>query len=133
MILSIGIDAIEIERFTQWYNYPDISLQRIFSPQEIDYCKQFQSLSAQRFAARFAAREAFFKALSPVFHTLSSHTKPLRFLTSCAAFSLIQNDLQAPLVQVEWHKLNISLPIKVHASLTHTTQLAIANILLEKP
>ena len=63
MIIGIGIDAVAIDRFNTWHTYPQEKLLRIFSEQEISYCLNNKQKSAERFAARFAAREAFFKAL----------------------------------------------------------------------
>lgn len=68
--LGIGIDSVDIERFTEWHTYPRQSLSRIFSDQEIDYCLECPTKSAERFAARFAAREAFLKALHQAMPTI---------------------------------------------------------------
>ena len=38
MILGIGIDAVEIERFKDWHTKPVNQLMRIFSAEEIAYC-----------------------------------------------------------------------------------------------
>ena len=63
MIFGIGTDIVEIsrfERFLQESNTP--LLERLFTPSEQEYCRA-RRRSAQHFALRFAAKEAFVKAL----------------------------------------------------------------------
>jgi holo-[acyl-carrier protein] synthase len=62
MIYGIGIDLIEVERIRKQLERGDRFVNRIFTPDEIVYCDSKKN-RAQNFAARFAAKEAFFKAL----------------------------------------------------------------------
>jgi holo-[acyl-carrier protein] synthase len=63
MIFGIGIDTIEVSRIEQTIaNYGDQFLSRIFTHDEIAYCN-FRRFHAEHFAARFAAKEAFAKAI----------------------------------------------------------------------
>ena len=55
MIVGLGIDLVDISRFSKSLEVPNFK-QKIFSLDEI-------SLSPLHLAGRFAAREAFFKAL----------------------------------------------------------------------
>ena len=64
MHIAVGIDLVEVGRFANWHTYSDKFLARVFSPEEIAYCRSTPALSAERFAARFAAKEACYKALS---------------------------------------------------------------------
>ena len=64
MVLGVGIDIIEIERIKQSVDeFGDAFLKKIYTKTELDY-----SLSRvnkyQHLAARFAAKEAIYKALS---------------------------------------------------------------------
>ncbi|HDJ22439.1 MAG TPA: holo-[acyl-carrier-protein] synthase [Candidatus Aminicenantes bacterium] len=62
MIIGIGFDFIEVDRIKQVAEkYPKF-LNRIFTPREQTYCLA-QPNPYLHFAARFAAKEAFFKAL----------------------------------------------------------------------
>jgi len=61
MILGIGVDICEVKRFNR-LSEDKRFIKRIFSDQEIDYCEKFKK-KAECFAARFAAKEAFIKAL----------------------------------------------------------------------
>lgn len=66
MVLGIGIDSVDIARFEQWHTYSHKKLLRVFSPAEIAYSLENPTKSAERFAVRFAAKEALFKALTPL-------------------------------------------------------------------
>lgn len=64
MISGIGIDIIDISRIEHSIaQYGDIFLSKLFTDNEIQYCKSKQ-FPTQHFAARFAAKEAFSKAVS---------------------------------------------------------------------
>ena len=63
MIFGIGIDIIEVSRVEKELLKPDNSLQKdVLTKNEIEYCEG-KKWNAQYYAARFAAKEAFFKAL----------------------------------------------------------------------
>lgn len=63
MILGTGIDICEVPRIAQSIaRFGERFLQRIFTPDEIRYCQRKRN-STERFAARFAAKEATMKAL----------------------------------------------------------------------
>lgn len=63
MIVGTGIDIIEVPRVAQSIaRFGDRFLQRIFTADEIHYCRSKRN-SVERFAARFAAKEAAFKAI----------------------------------------------------------------------
>jgi holo-[acyl-carrier protein] synthase len=61
MVFGIGIDMIEVERVAGKIQKPDF-LERVFSKGEIEFCEN-NPIKEERYAARFAAKEAFFKAL----------------------------------------------------------------------
>ena len=62
MILGIGTDIIEIKRVRRAVASEHFK-RRVFTPTEIDYCESRGKSFAASYAARFAAKEAFFKAL----------------------------------------------------------------------
>jgi holo-[acyl-carrier protein] synthase len=63
MIVGTGIDITETARIEQaMARHGERFARRIYTPGEIAYCEQFKS-KAERYAARFAAKEAAFKAL----------------------------------------------------------------------
>jgi len=66
MIFGTGIDLIDIQRIKKSLETKDDSFcQSLFTETEIQYCKRTNNLNVQSqcFAARFAAKEAFFKAI----------------------------------------------------------------------
>lgn len=64
MIAGIGTDVIEVSRIENQMNREghDSFRDGLFTENEIHYCEG-KARSAQHYAARFAAKEAFFKAL----------------------------------------------------------------------
>ena len=62
MIFGIGIDTIEVARVAREIVKSNGFKERYFSAGEITYCEPKYG-RARNYAARFAAKEAFFKAL----------------------------------------------------------------------
>lgn len=56
MIVGVGIDLVDVQRFIQKLDDTPKLVQRLFTPHERD-------LKPERLAARFAAKEAFVKAM----------------------------------------------------------------------
>ncbi len=119
MIFGTGIDAIEVERIARSIEtYGDQFVRRIFSEEEIAYCN-WRYHSAEHFAARFAAKEAFSKALGTgwrkgfIWREVSIRNersgKPVMYLY--------------PTMSERAQKL-IGADFRVHVSLTHTKTIA---------
>ncbi len=65
MIIGIGVDLVDVRRFESIiYRWKTHFIKRVFTDTEIHYCNTKKN-PAQRFATRFAAKEAFIKALFP--------------------------------------------------------------------
>lgn len=62
MVEGTGIDIIEVERIAFNMEKGDGFKEMIFSANEINYCES-RAKKYEHYAARFAAKEAFFKAL----------------------------------------------------------------------
>jgi holo-[acyl-carrier protein] synthase len=62
MIFGIGVDIIEVGRIQKLAEKSQRFLKRVFTDEEIRYCSGKKN-KYQHLAARFAAKEAFFKAL----------------------------------------------------------------------
>lgn len=132
MIQAIGIDSIEINRFAHWHTYQQTSLLKIFSPDEIAYCVSNSAKSAERFAVRFAAKEAFYKAFSTM---IAPQSLPL--LTICKNISIVHSDQRVPQFHIKWDYLwkTVSIASKslqVHVSLTHSRTMATAFVIFEQ-
>lgn len=64
MVIGIGIDIIEIDRIKESAeNYGDRFLNKIYTQKELNYCLK-KKYKYQHLAARFAAKEAVYKALA---------------------------------------------------------------------
>jgi holo-[acyl-carrier protein] synthase len=64
MIVGIGTDIIEVTRIEKAIEkYGEKFLKRIFTDTERNYCEQFNEKKYMHYAARFAAKEAFSKAI----------------------------------------------------------------------
>ena len=67
MEIKCGIDIIEVERVKECIeNLGENFLNKIFTKAEIEYCNSKKNMKYQHFAARFAAKEAIFKAISSI-------------------------------------------------------------------
>lgn len=69
MILGIGIDIVHISRLEKWYDKDDL-LRRFFHPDELAEARSRGRAAVGSLAARFAAKEAFGKAMGTGLHNL---------------------------------------------------------------
>ncbi|KKO20980.1 MAG: holo-[acyl-carrier-protein] synthase [Candidatus Brocadia sp.] len=60
--MYVGIDIVEIRRIEKLFSANEDFLRRIYTEKEVEYCNQKKN-KYQHFAARFASKEAMFKAL----------------------------------------------------------------------
>ena len=130
MIVGIGIDTVSVDRFCDYHKKPINQLLKVFSNEEIEYCLSKGINSKQHFAARFAAKEAFFKALSQFIYPQKLNLFKILESTSI----MLKSGL--PTIIVNWDNIPIlpgnssSSPIS-HVSLTHTESQATAFVILE--
>lgn len=125
MIFGIGIDIIEVARIQKQIDSESNSfLKKIFTDKEIEYCESKIKNKAQNFAARFAAKEAFFKALGTGWRDGLSWKdveiendelgKPNILLSGKSKKNIQENDIS-----------------KIHISLSHIREIAVAVVILE--
>ncbi len=62
MIIGVGIDIIEVERIAEKMEKKQGFKELVFAAEEIAYCEP-KTHKYEHYAARFAAKEAFLKAL----------------------------------------------------------------------
>ena len=121
MIIGIGIDIIEIYRIKRALSARFI--ERVFTPREIAYCEQ--SRRVEKYAARFAAKEAARKALGAATPVTALSWHDVEVVSSAeGAPGLIFHGRAADLIQ----KLKVT---RAHVSLSHSMDNAIAQVLLE--
>ena len=67
MQISCGTDIIEIQRIKESIeNLGENFINKIYTKNEISYCESKKKMKYQHYAARFAAKEAIFKAISKI-------------------------------------------------------------------
>ena len=121
MIKAIGIDSVEIVRFDAWKSYSHASLLRIFSQSELAYSLSNPIKTTERFAARFAAKEASYKALSALL------PKKISFLTWCKQVEVMHDLCSKPMLKTTSEYIEYTL----HLSITHTKTIATAVVIIE--
>jgi holo-[acyl-carrier protein] synthase len=114
MVIGIGIDIIEVERVKKLAEKHPRFLERIFTPREIDYCLQKRN-KYQHLAARFAAKEAFFKAIG----------KRINW-KDVELFNLPSGKPQLEIKSKE----NFSIQ-EAHVSISHLKDYAVSSVVLE--
>ncbi len=124
MIVSIGIDIVEVYRIRETLERTPRFIERVYTESERAYCESKGAAAAQSFAARFAAKEAFLKALKTGWRGKITWRD-----------MEISNDSQGvPTLEIkgEARKLLENLGAnKIHLSISHTTDHAVAQIILE--
>lgn len=122
MIFGIGTDIVQVSRMNKWGENHEM-IERFFNPAEIME-KGSDSAKNQHYAARFAAKEAFSKALG----------------TGITGFSLqdvyITNDKSGkPILNVKDSAADVLKEkcgeCKIHVSLSHEKEYATAFVIIE--
>ena len=125
MIVSIGIDIIEVARIREVLLRTPRFAERVFTAGERSYCDSRGAVAAQHYAARFAAKEAAFKALQTGWRGgISWQDVEVAARESGAPFLIFSGQ-----VLEIFNKFGATA---THLSLSHTTQHAIAQVVLEK-
>jgi holo-[acyl-carrier protein] synthase len=125
MIISIGVDIIEVYRIRETIERTPRFVERVFTEDERRYCDAKGAAAAQSYAARFAAKEAFMKAL----RTGWSGKITWHEIEVCSDASRV------PSLRITGEARNLLTELgadRVHLSISHTTEHAIAQVLLEK-
>jgi holo-[acyl-carrier protein] synthase len=125
MIISIGVDIIEVARIREVLLRTPRFRERVFTPAERAYCDSRNTVAAQHYAARFAAKEAMLKALQ------TGWRGGIRWQD----VEIATRDSGAPYLIL--HALvrdlfNSSGATAAHLSLSHTSEHAIAQVVLER-
>jgi len=123
MITGVGIDVVYVKRMERWLLNTKL-LERYFHPEEIELVSSRGKSGAQSLAVRFAAKEAFGKALGT---GLSGIT-----LKDIAVHNKDSGKPEIELSGTAQIALDKSGADRVHVSLTHESETAIAMIVLER-
>lgn len=115
MIVGIGVDIIEVERLKKLAEKKPRFLHKVFTPAEREYSSRKKNKHLH-FAARFAAKEAFFKAIGK---RISWTDVELTNLSSGKP-------------QLEIKGKEAMAFDRVHVSISHLADYALAIVILEK-
>lgn len=126
--IAVGIDSVITSRFESWKTLPDKNLSRIFSSEEIAYARLNKLFFSQRLAVRFAAKEAFLKALQQMYPK-----KKLHLLTIAKAIEIKKSYQGMPFLKINWEKIIEKEAFQTTLSLTHETCHATAVVIIYKP
>ena len=125
MIISIGIDIIEVTRIREVLLRTPRFLERVYTERERTYCDSRGAVSAQHYAARFAAKEAALKALQTGWRGgISWQDVEVSSRESGAPYLIFTGQ-----VLEVFEKFGAT---QTHLSMSHTTQHAIAQVILER-
>ncbi len=125
MIVSIGIDIVEVYRIRKTISRTPRFVERVFTDAERAYCEMKGAAAAQSYAARFAAKEAFLKALKTGW----------RGKITWHDIEICSDADGVPSLKIEGEAKRIMENLganQIHLSLSHTTEHAVAQIILEK-
>ncbi len=124
MIVGTGIDAVSIHRFERFRARRGArGLGRLFTPGELSYCLGLAD-PLPSLAARFAAKEAFFKAVGTGWSRGGRWTD----------VEVVRDDAGRPGLRLHGRAAEIAERASAsrwHVSLTHTSELAVAQVFLE--
>lgn len=119
MRVNCGTDIIEIDRVKDSIEkLGNPFLDRVFTKKEIDYCESKKKQKYQHYAARFAAKEAAFKALS-------ENIKD-KFSVSWKDFEVVNDEQGKPKLNV--YNVNLDNIEDIDISISHCKNYAVANV-----
>ncbi|HEY0659136.1 MAG TPA: holo-ACP synthase [Pyrinomonadaceae bacterium] len=125
MIVSIGVDIIEVYRIRETIERTPRFVERVYTLNEREYCESKGAAAAQSYAARFAAKEAFLKALKTGW----------RGRITWQDIEIVSDETGVPNLKISGEAkviLENSGANQIHLSLSHTTDHAVAQVILEK-
>jgi holo-[acyl-carrier protein] synthase len=126
VIVSVGIDMIEVGRVRDVMGRTPRFTLRVFTARERAYCDgRGAAVAAQHYAARFAAKEAALKALG------TGWSGGL----SWQDVEITHDEAGAPSIRFDNRALelfNASGATRAHVSLSHTSEHAVAQVVLER-
>ena len=116
---TCGTDIIEIERIKNSIDkFGDRFLNTVFTPKEIEYCESKKTQKYQHYAARFAAKEAVFKALS----------NNINAPDEWKSIEILSEESGRPKVNL---KIEVQDLENIDISLSHCKEYAIANVVVD--
>ncbi len=123
VVRAIGTDVVELEHFeTVVARSRPGFIERLFTRNEISYCERFKDRMAS-YAAVFAAKEAFLKALR------TGLTQGIRWTD----IELVHEDSGAPCIVAHRRCADLLGAGRAHVTLSHSRRTAHAVVVIEDP
>ena len=121
MKITTGIDIIEIDRIKQSIEDTDGKFcTRVYTEKEIEYCESKKAQKYQHYAARFAAKEAVFKAVSPLLQN--------KYDIGWKDIEILNDENGRPFVNIL--NKNIKCIENIDISMSHCKEYAVANVII---
>ena len=121
MKVKCGTDIIEINRIKEdIQTLGEKFLNRIYTENEIDYCESKKSQKYQHYAARFAVKEAAFKAISEFLND--------KYSIEWKDIETLNNKDGRPQIYIK-HMENYNIE-SIDVSISHCKEYAVANVVV---
>ncbi|MDR0330213.1 MAG: holo-ACP synthase [Chitinispirillales bacterium] len=124
-IKGVGVDIAEIYRISNIIaRYGDKFINRIYTPAEAGFCARAGS-PERHFAGRWAAKEAFYKALPEALQRFSSW-QSIQILSGAGGRPIV--DVCGEALRLEMGRAGVAA---VHLSITHERVYCVAAVVIE--
>ena len=124
LIVGLGVDVAEVERVREAIErHGETFLRRVFTAKEREYCERFKN-KFERYAGRFAAKEAAMKALG------TGWSRGVRWVD----VEVAREKGGRPTIKLSGEAEQIAKRLGVKAialSITHTAEQALAQVIFE--
>lgn len=119
MKIKCGVDIIEISRVKESIeSLGERFINKVFTEKEIEYCESKKAQKYQHYAARFAAKEATFKALSWKLED--------KYAICWKDIEVVDNEQGRPSLNIIG--MNLDDIENIDISLSHCKEYAVANV-----
>lgn len=119
MKIKCGTDIIEIERIKESIEtLGNRFLNKVFTENEIQYCESKKNQKYQHYAARFAAKEAAFKAISECLKD--------KYELTWSDYEILNDDTGKPSIKILGKEINELENLDL--SISHCKQYAVATV-----
>lgn len=120
MNIKVGTDIIEVTRIQESIEkLGEKFLNRVFTAREIAYCESKKATKYEHYAARFAGKEAVFKAISPMLKN--------KFSIDWTDVEILNDEQSRPYVTFYKEELK---NVNIDLSLSHIKDYAVAMAVL---
>ncbi len=124
MIIGMGVDLAEVERVRKAIErHGEPFLRRVYTASEREYCEGFRN-KYERYAGRFAAKEAAMKALG------TGWRRGVRWVD----FEVVREKGGRPTIRLDGAAKKIAGELgvtRIALSITHTDTMALAQVIFE--